>query len=299
MISILTSTYNRSYILSQLYESLKNQSIKDFEWIIVDDGSTDNTKDIVNKWIKETNAFKITYLKQKNGGKHSAINKGVPLAMFDYIYIIDSDDYMTFDAVEKIHLWLATIIDKEEFAGVSGLKGVKSDSGINVLGQFPTDMEYIEATNLERKQKKLLGDKAEVYRKDLLLKFPFPEFEGETFIGEATVWNKIAAEGFKIRWFNQIICICKYLDDGLTKSDPLKRSINNFKGYTYLEKMNIKLGSFPYSKLAIGRYYFLARKKGLSIKQIQQNLGVSWLDLYLGIFFESLKGVVKLVHVRN
>ena len=105
-----------------------------------------------------------------------------------------------------------------------------------IIGQFPSKLEFIDATNLERKSKKLLGDKAEVYRKDILLKYPFPEFEGEKFLTEAVVWNRIAADGYKIRWFNKIICICEYLDDGLTKTDAEERRINNFNGYTCFEK---------------------------------------------------------------
>ena len=193
MISILTPTYNRAHTLPRLYKSLKQQTMKDFEWIIVDDGSTDNTKYIVEKWIKEINLFNIIYIKQKNGGKHRALNKGIPHAKYDYIYIVDSDDYLTDDAVEKIHLWISTIDNKSKFAGVSGLKGKITDKGMIIIGQFPSKLEFIDATNLERKSKKLLGDKAEVYRKDILLKYPFPEFEGEKFLTEAVVCNSYLA----------------------------------------------------------------------------------------------------------
>jgi len=293
MISILTPTYNRAHTLPRLYKSLKQQTMKDFEWIIVDDGSTDNTKYIVEKWIKEINLFNIIYIKQKNGGKHRALNKGIPHAKYDYIYIVDSDDYLTDDAVEKIHLWISTIDNKSKFAGVSGLRGKITDKGMIIIGQFPSKLEFIDATNLERKSKKLLGDKAEVYRKDILLKYPFPEFEGEKFLTEAVVWNRIAADGYKIRWFNKIICICEYLDDGLTKTDAEERRINNFNGYTCFEKMNVKLYPFPYSAFAIGRYFKLARKKGIKVDQIIFNLEINKFSLFIGVCMEYLKTVIK------
>ena len=92
MITIMTPTYNRAYILGNAYNSLRNQTSFDFEWIIVDDGSTDETEQIVMKWIAEEKNFSIIYEKQKNGGKHRAVNRGVDLAHYDYFFILDSDD---------------------------------------------------------------------------------------------------------------------------------------------------------------------------------------------------------------
>lgn len=101
MVSVFTPTYNRAYILPVLYESLKRQTCSDFEWIIVDDGSTDNTEELITSWQMECNDFSIVYRKQKNGGKHTAINNGVTLAKYEWFFIVDSDDYLRNDAVEK------------------------------------------------------------------------------------------------------------------------------------------------------------------------------------------------------
>ena len=123
MITIMTPTYNRAYILKNAYESLKKQSSFDFEWIIVDDGSTDETEEIVRAWMVEEKNFSIIYEKQKNGGKHRAVNKGVSLAKYDYFFILDSDDELTEDAVATIHKWTSEIAGLKGFAGVAGLKG--------------------------------------------------------------------------------------------------------------------------------------------------------------------------------
>ena len=104
-ITVFTPTFNRAYILSNLYQSPQRQSFCDFEWLIVDDGSTDNTKELINKWKMEQNAFEIRYVWQKNGGKCRAINKGLDLAKGELFFTVDSDDYLTDDALEKIDCW--------------------------------------------------------------------------------------------------------------------------------------------------------------------------------------------------
>ena len=105
-ITVFTPTYNRAYIISNLYNSLCRQTFKDFEWLIVDDGSTDNTEELVNKWINDANSgFSIRYFKKENGGKPSAINYGVDCAEGELFFTVDSDDYLTDDALEKIDRW--------------------------------------------------------------------------------------------------------------------------------------------------------------------------------------------------
>ena len=101
LLTIFTPTYNRAYSLERLYKSLVTQSLKDFEWLVVDDGSTDNTEELINKFVSD-NKVKICYFKQENGGKHRAINRGAAMAQGDYFLIVDSDDYLTSDAVESI-----------------------------------------------------------------------------------------------------------------------------------------------------------------------------------------------------
>lgn len=283
MLTILTPTYNRVEYLPQLYKSLKRQSCLMFEWVVVDDGSTDQTEQLINNLIKQSSQFPIEYVKQDNGGKHRALNKGIPLANYDYIYILDSDDYLVPNAVEKICTWIKQLEQDEQslsFAGVSGLKGYKNGKRI---GKYPVlhNANYIDATNLQRFKYKLQGDKAEVYKKDILLKFPFPEFNREKFLSECAVWDKIALSGYKVRWYNEIICICEYLEGGLTKDSS--KELNNFEGYTYVTKQTVHSAGLLRKINAIARYLQVAKQKHLDFQTIQALLQVGRFDILLGL----------------
>lgn len=256
-LSIITATYNRGYIIGNLYKSLEIQTIKDFEWIIVDDGSKDDTESLYKKWIQQNKLFDIKYIKQNNGGKHRALNRGIKEAKGDYIIIVDSDDYLESNAIELILKWINSIKNEEKIGAVAGNK--KFENG-KMIGNYPRNRLYIDCYYTKRKKYKIKGDKSEVFKRELLLKFPFKEFENENFLPESTVWNKIAEAGYKIRYFPENICICRYLEDGLTKN--IKNLIlNNFKGYTYYEKINYKTLSFPYNYLAISRFITIAKQK--------------------------------------
>ena len=122
-ITLFTPTYNRAYVLETLYRSIQRQTFRDFEWIVVDDGSTDNTEDLVNSWMEEKNFFPIRYYKQANGGKCRAINWGLDLAEGELFFIMDSDDYLTDDAMETVVKWESTIAGKQGYCGVAGNRG--------------------------------------------------------------------------------------------------------------------------------------------------------------------------------
>lgn len=119
-ITVFTPTYNRGYIIENLYKSLQRQTYKNFEWVVIDDGSNDNTKDLLDKWTSESNEFDIVYKKVVNGGKHRAINRALNYSKGRLFFIVDSDDYLTDDALEKILKWEDTIRKKENFIGVAG-----------------------------------------------------------------------------------------------------------------------------------------------------------------------------------
>ncbi len=292
MITILTPTYNRAYILHEAFKSLCKQSSFDFEWIIVDDGSTDNTEEIVREWINADLPFKITYRKQENGGKHRAVNVGVKLAQYNFILILDSDDYLTDTAVSTINHWISEIKDDASFAGVAGLRGyINSNKPIG----HSLSKEYIDATNIERYKYKLMGDKAEIYRTELLIKYPFPEFEGENFLRESAVWDKIAQEGYKIRWHNKIIYMCEYLEDGLTKKADLSRYKNNFQGFTYCTKLCITAYPFKIKYLNIGNYANIARNLGYSNQDICKMLDINNLQIMIGKFVYKVNNIRKAI----
>lgn len=289
MITIMTPTYNRAYILNEAYESLKKQTSFEFEWIIVDDGSSDNTEELVNGWINNEGNFTIVYEKQPNGGKHRAVNRGVSLARYDYFLILDSDDTLAYNAVELIHRWIAEIDGMLGFAGVSGLKGTNK----GVVGGSPKD-KYVDATNLERKKYGLLGDKAEVYKTDVLRQYPFPEFEGENFIRETAAWDRIAMDGLKLRWYNEIIYHCEYIGDGLTQNTNEKTYAKNFQGYTYCTKLFLQTHSLLPSLNRCGHFWRVAKLRNLSKKEASKILGVSALSFSLGVlYFESRQRLKK------
>ncbi len=232
-ITVFTPTFNRAYIIEKLYDSLKQQTCKDFEWIVIDDGSSDNTAILFDKWCLEDNGFDIIYLKVKNGGKHRAINKGTEMARGKLFFIVDSDDYLLNNAIEQIISWESTIENLEGFAGVSGNRGYSEEQ---IIGET-FNGDFIDATNLERGKFRIFGDKAEVYYTEILRKYKFPEIEGENFMTENVVWNAIANDGYKIRWFNQITYICHYLTDGLTYHSG-EIAVKNPKGYALANKRN-------------------------------------------------------------
>ena len=232
-VTVFTSTYNRAYLIENLYNSLKRQTCKEFEWIVVDDGSTDGTAELLTQWVLEENEFNIIYMKVKNGGKHRAINKGTDLANGELFLMVDSDDYLVDNAIQKIVSWRETIREMTGFCGIAGNKGYEEKT---MIGES-FEGDYIDATSLERDKYNIKGDKAEIFYTQILQKYKFPEINGENFMTESVVWNAIANDGFKLRWFNEIIYIAHYLTDGLTYHAQ-EIALKNPKGYLLSNKQN-------------------------------------------------------------
>lgn len=226
MITVFTPTYNRAYRLPQLYRSLQAQTVQNFEWLIIDDGSTDNTADLVQHWQGEKNAFPIRYSKVSNGGKHRAVNKGAQLAQGEVFFIVDSDDALPPDTMSKIQTVFEQVRGDERFAGVSGLKAdIKTGKALGNCAAMPP----LDASMIDIRQKYgIRGDMAEAFKTAILRQYPFPEFEGENFINEAVVWNKMAAH-YILRYVPQVWYLCEYLPDGLT-SNIRRKYRNNPQG---------------------------------------------------------------------
>ncbi len=211
MVTIFTPTYNRAYIIGKLYRSLLEQTDGNFEWLVVDDGSTDNTRELIGSFIQEAK-ISIRYFWQENGGKHRAINRGVREATGELFFIVDSDDQVVPEAVERIVYHYETVRGDKTFAGVCGLKAYFS--GEKVGGG--ADLGILDCNALDYRFKYAIkGDMAEVFRTEILREYPFPEIEGEKFCPEGLVWNRIARK-YKLRYFQEKIYLCDYLPDGLT-----------------------------------------------------------------------------------
>lgn len=211
LVTIFTPTYNRAHTLPKLYESLGLQEKFNFEWLIVDDGSEDNTEELVRTWVLDSK-FPITYEKKLNEGKHIAINKGVQLSKLDLFFIVDSDDYLLPNATQLIEQYYAQIKNNTKLAGVSFRRGTDEQTVIGSAQKFDDlqmDVFYF------RYNKKIGGDMAEVYKTAILKKFPFPKFENERFCAESLVWNRIGLQ-YQLLWTSHIVYICNYLEGGLT-----------------------------------------------------------------------------------
>lgn len=212
-ITIFTATYNRSYCLPTLYASLQQQTFANFEWLIVDDGSTDTTATLVTSFQLE-DKLSIRYLKQENGGKHRAINTGLQEATGDLFFIVDSDDRLPADALTVLVAYATPVMADPTIAGVAGRKTYFNQKRVG--SQQPFAPITTDALSI-RYQEKIQGDLAEVFKTEVLKKFPFPTFPNEKFCPEALVWNRIA-QHYKLVYFDEPIYECEYLEGGLTSS---------------------------------------------------------------------------------
>lgn len=284
MITVFTPTYNRDYIIRNLYDSLCRQTCMDFEWLVVDDGSTDNTGETI-KYFSSEKKVTIRYFKQANGGKHRAINKGVREARGDYFLIVDSDDYLSDNAIESVIQLCEQIKGKPSFAGVAGIKMLFSGKRVgSELGFTTLDCSPFELTFKYH----VKGDLAEVFRTNVLKEFPFPEFDGENFCAESIVWNRISQK-YILRYTDMPFYFCEYREDGLSaKSIRLRMSSprHSMLFYSELRKMTL---SFPQKLKAIINYWRFAicSKDSLSFKITQ--IGKPALLLYPIGFFVHLK----------
>ncbi len=213
-ITILTPTYNRASLLPRLFDSLLRQTNKDFEWIVVDDGSTDDTREVVaNLKEKCGGAFPMGYVYKANGGKHMAINIGAERARGELLFIADSDDLLTDDALETVANSWHDISDDKSFAGIAGLD-ITMDTCEVIGSGLP--QEHIDCNAIDiRYRHHVTGDMKEVFRTEVLREFPFPEFAGERFCPEQLVWFRMARR-YRLRYINKPIYIADYQPDGIT-----------------------------------------------------------------------------------
>lgn len=283
MITILTPTYNRAYTLKNAYESLIRQTNKEFEWVIVDDGSIDNTKDLVNDFIKE-GIIKIKYFQKKNGGKHTALNYGIKKINSKYVLILDSDDYLKDNCVELV-LKTWEKYDKDKSIGcLSFLRVFPNDE---TIGKKYTENEIISNHIDFRFNKSLLGDMCEVFRSSVLKKYPFPVFEGEKFLSEAIVWNRIAFV-YNTVYVNKPIYVTDYLEDGLSKNS-LRVRYNSPNGASLNANMfldpRFKLSIRLKNALLYDGFSIISGKKFVSIIKESNNKFLALLFFPLGIVF--------------
>lgn len=239
-ITILTPTYNRAGLLPRLYESLLGQDCKDFDWMVIDDGSSDGTDELIEGYIKE-GKIPIYYERQSNAGKHTALNAGISRINSELTFIVDSDDYLTCDAVKTILLYDKKYKGREGLCGYSFLRSYQ-DGRVNTA-YFPEEEKTDTYLNV-RINGNIGGDKAEVFYTDILKNYPFPVFEGEKYMPEDVVWMRMSGP-YKMVHINKSIYICDYLEGGLTKSGR-KMKLHSPKGMmlrskVYLENPDVRM----------------------------------------------------------
>lgn len=258
-LTIITPTYNRAVLLERLYGSLKEQSFTDFEWIIVDDGSTDNTKQVVEEFVAN-NTFCVRYLYKRNGGKHTALNVGIKNALGKYIFIADSDDLLLPNCLSTLYEKAALTELNPDLGGMAGInctiEGKRIGSGLPqaTIECSPIDIRY---------KYRVTGDLSEVFKTSVLQEFPFPEIPGEKFCPEVLVWNRIGQK-YKLLYFNQEIYVRDYQQGGLTEKITKIRMKSPIASTTcYAEMVSLKLPFKEKVKAATNywRFRFCCKEK--------------------------------------
>lgn len=228
-LTVFTPAYNRAHTITRTYESLCCQTSKDFEWLVIDDGSTDNTRELVEKWIEE-NKIPIRYIYQQNQGMHGAHNTAYKNIDTELNTCIDSDDYMPDDAVEKIcSFWKKYGSDR--YAGIIGLD-VTEDS--KVIGtSFPAELK--ETTLGDFYLQGGSGDKKLVYRTSVIRQYPeYPLFKGERYVGLAYKYMLIDQD-YKLLTLNEPLVVVEYQGDG-SSVNMYRQYWNNPNGFAFFRK---------------------------------------------------------------
>lgn len=249
MITIFTPTYNRASTIFRTYESLKGQTCKDFEWLIVDDGSTDNTESLVQGWIMNS-VFPVRYIKQPNGGKYRAYNNGLKHAKGELFFCVDSDDWLPCNAVERILSYFDKLRKSQHLAGIIALKEFQDKK---IIGKpFSKANSCSSLYNLEVDGER--GERTLVFKTSVAKMFPFPEETNEKFVTESVVYDRYNGK-YEFIVTNDILTICEYQYDGLS-SNVRSLMLRNPAGYKLYYSQRIDLTSSFFERVAyILRYH--------------------------------------------
>lgn len=233
-ITVFTPAYNRAKTLPRTYSSLINQDCKDFVWLIVDDGSSDETGELVKKWQQAENGFEIRYIYKENGGMHTAHNTAYENIDTELNVCIDSDDCLAEGAIKKIVLtW-----QKVKHKGYAGIIGLDADMEGRIIGKaFPVGLEETTLTGYYAAGG--FGDKKLVYRTDVIKKYPpYPAFPGEKYVALAYKYRLIDQD-YRLAVLNDVLCKVEYQDDG-SSATMWKQYVKNPKGFAFWRKICMK-----------------------------------------------------------
>ncbi len=239
-ITIFTPTYNRAHLLERLYKNLCEQEYQNFEWLIIDDGSTDNTREIIENYKRE-GKLNIQYFYKENGGKHTAINFGLEKAQSDIFFLLDSDDFLEKSATKVVAEKWDVIRNTPSLCGIVGLskflnKEVRTDA-------FPEDDWVVSFTDIYFKYK-ILGDKPVAFKTSVMKEFPFPDKKGIHFVFEAVSWHEMAKK-YNVLAVNDLLQYKEYTEDGITRNTYKKDYV---KGLTFSFFHLVKNRTYPFVK---------------------------------------------------
>lgn len=270
LLTIFTPTYNRAYILHQLYDSLLRQTNESFEWLIIDDGSSDNTKQLVDEWIAE-GRLTIRYVYQSNQGMHGAHNTAYELITTELNMCIDSDDYLPEDAVDKIvNFWT-----NNKSSAVAGFVGLDAYVNGTVIGSLlPEQLQSSSLFDLYYKHG-VSGDKKLVYRTELTRQYPYPLFEGERYVGLAYKYYMLD-QHYKLLMLNEVLCIVDYLPDG-SSLNMFKQYAAHPKGFSFYRQALMKLPSASMGFKYRQAVHYVSSSMFAGSKQIWKELSHPWL----------------------
>lgn len=253
-LTIFTPTYNRANMLKRLYSKLCIQTNKNFEWLIIDDGSSDNTKELVYE-LASKNKITIRYYYKSNAGKHTAMNMGFKKALGDLFVCVDSDDYLVNNAVDKIF----SINSKISELNVCGFVGMCQDTNGELIGKAPE--EGMISDSMEIRDKYHIQGEPEIYYTEYIRECEFPVFRNEKFITEAVVFDKLTKQN-KLYYTNVVLMVKDFQKGGLTDNEPLIR-INSLNGtlYYYKQRHEIANSFFGKVKSIVNYYRFCFHKR--------------------------------------
>ena len=276
--TVFTPTFDRRHLLGRVYRSLCSQTFLDFEWLIVDDGSSDDTETLVREWVNE-GRLAIHYVFQSNQGKHRAHNRAIEFARGRFFAVLDSDDALVPNALERLlHHWNAIPAARQD--QYSGVTCLCSDETGGIVGRpFPEavlDCRHFEADTVYGAS----GEKWGFHRTAILRQFPFPEIESERYCPEGLVWNRIARV-FKMRHVNEPLRMYYRHDHGITSvmDTALARSAGLARCY-YREYLDLAI-PFQYKVKKIVNYIRFSLHANVAGREIINESGYPELTIIL------------------
>ena len=290
LLTIFTPSFNRAYCLGDVYHSLLRQTNHSFVWLIIDDGSTDDTRTLVSRW-KEEGLISIEYHYQENAGKMAAHNRAARLCKTELFVCLDSDDQLPFTAVGDImNFWEEHRNDRDDLLGIIAPKTSVNKEGVVVHNpEIPIGIEYTTGRGLY--QCGYRGETAMVFRTEVLRKYPFPVQEGEKFISEISAYDAMD-EHYMMITYNHPLMICEYREDGYS-NNLLKINVANPKGVVYVNQQRQRI-LHHFSPTLMREYIAYSRIAKFSWKKIVQDSHYPFFCLLMLPFgYKKMKKILK------